>query len=194
MLKLIWSNYQWCPVPLKGMVEAVCRDIKDSLGSFVRRISFALISASLENRCKTFSSHAAMSLTFWLGQTFFFEIYWRICFWCPMLVMWNLIQMCVHILRVNGLSLKGTRCLGSVELVFENRLKPFVTKCIWLDRQFKSRKQWSTQNCLKIARFSFDVVNKHGWPFVELQNKILTPYNGQPCMLHWSVLIPLTNN
>ena len=35
--------------------------------------------------------------------------------------------------------LKGTRCLGSDELVYENRLKPFVMKCIWLERCFKSR-------------------------------------------------------
>ena len=34
---------------------------------------------------------------------------------------------------------KGTRCLGSVELVFEKCLKPFVMKCIWLERYFKSR-------------------------------------------------------
>ena len=32
------------------------------------------------------------------------------------------------------LVVKGTRCLGLVELVFEKCLNPFVTKCIWLDR------------------------------------------------------------
>ena len=30
--------------------------------------------------------------------------------------------------------IKGTCCLGSVELVFENRLKPVVIKCIWVER------------------------------------------------------------
>ena len=36
-------------------------------------------------------------------------------------------------------TIKGTRCLGSDELVYEKRLKPFVMKCIWLERCFKSR-------------------------------------------------------
>ena len=36
---------------------------------------------------------------------------------------------------------KGTHCLGSDELVFKKRLKPFVMKCIWLERYFKSRIQ-----------------------------------------------------
>ena len=29
---------------------------------------------------------------------------------------------------------KGTRCLGSDELVFEKRLCTFVIKCIWLEK------------------------------------------------------------
>ena len=37
------------------------------------------------------------------------------------------------------INIKGTRCLGSDELVYEKRLKPFVMKCIWLERCFKSR-------------------------------------------------------
>ena len=37
------------------------------------------------------------------------------------------------------LELKGTRCLASDELVNKKRLKPFVMKCIWLERCFKSR-------------------------------------------------------
>ena len=35
--------------------------------------------------------------------------------------------------------LKGTRCLGLDELVYEKCLKLFVIKCIWLERYFKSR-------------------------------------------------------
>ena len=34
----------------------------------------------------------------------------------------------------------------------------FLIKCIWLERCFKSRTQWSTQICLKIAWFSFRTV------------------------------------
>ena len=51
--------------------------------------------------------------------------------------------------------LKGTPCLGSVELVFK---KAFVTVCsrlLWLERCFKSRIQWSTQIWLEIAWLSF---------------------------------------
>ena len=33
-----------------------------------------------------------------------------------------------------GRAVKGTRCLGSVELVFEKHLKLVVMKCKWLDR------------------------------------------------------------
>ena len=36
-------------------------------------------------------------------------------------------------------SLKGTSCLGPDELVCEQHLKPFVMKCIWLERCFQSR-------------------------------------------------------
>ena len=36
---------------------------------------------------------------------------------------------------------KGTRCLGSDELVYKKHLLPFVIKCIWLERCFKSRIQ-----------------------------------------------------
>ena len=61
---------------------------------------------------------------------------------------------------------KGTRCLGSVELVFENRLYSFVIKCIWEERYCKSGKQWSTQTCLEIARLSFYLVD-YGWPFMD---------------------------
>ena len=39
----------------------------------------------------------------------------------------------------SNLKLKGTLCHGSVELVFDKGLKPFVMKCIWLERYFKSR-------------------------------------------------------
>ena len=43
------------------------------------------------------------------------------------------IQPTLHILE-------GTRCLGSVELVLEKRLNPFVIKCIyWLEICLKSR-------------------------------------------------------
>ena len=35
---------------------------------------------------------------------------------------------------LSDLKLKGTRCFGSVEVVFEKRLKLFVTKCKLLDR------------------------------------------------------------
>ena len=55
-------------------------------------------------------------------------------------------------------NIKGTRCLGSVKLVFEKRLQPFVMKCIWVER-CKSRIQWSTQPCLEIARLSFYIVD-----------------------------------
>ena len=41
--------------------------------------------------------------------------------------------------RNKGLQgVKGTRCLGSGELVRAKHLKPFVIKCIWLERCFKS--------------------------------------------------------
>ena len=38
-----------------------------------------------------------------------------------------------------GKMIKGTRCLGSVELVHEKRLKSFVVKSTWLERCLKSR-------------------------------------------------------
>ena len=37
------------------------------------------------------------------------------------------------------INIKGTRCLGSDEFVHKKRLKPFVIKCTWLERCFKSR-------------------------------------------------------
>ena len=37
---------------------------------------------------------------------------------------------------VGHLVIKGTRCLGSDELVFEKRLKPFVMKCIMVRKMF----------------------------------------------------------
>ena len=57
------------------------------------------------------------------------------------------------------LTLQGTRCLGSVELVSKKRLKPFLFyqthtagKMFYLNY---SRIQWPTQICLEIAWFSF---------------------------------------
>ena len=40
---------------------------------------------------------------------------------------------------IMNMNIKGTHCLGSVELVFEKCLEPFVMKCIWLEKVFKSR-------------------------------------------------------
>ena len=48
---------------------------------------------------------------------------------------------------------KETCCLGSVELVYEKRLKPFVMKCLWLERCFKSRIQWSSQKWYYVRPF-----------------------------------------
>ena len=82
---------------------------------------------------------------------------------------------------------RNTLCLGSVELVFEKRLQPFIIKCILVERCCKSRIQWSTQTCLEIARFLFTSTtntvghlweshfDSHKWPTV-----LVRKVSGQP--------------
>ena len=42
-----------------------------------------------------------------------------------------------QVFRISSLIIKGTRCLGLVELVHEKHLKPFVMKSIWVEIFFK---------------------------------------------------------
>ena len=55
-------------------------------------------------------------------------------------------------------SVKGTRCLGSVELVHEERLEPFVMKSIMVALKVELNDP-CTQTCLEIVWFSLYFAN-----------------------------------
>ena len=75
-----------------------------------------------------------------------------------------------------GLLLKGTRCLGSVELVFGKRLKPFDIQCIdGLIDNSKAEYNDPHKFALKLRGFPF-TLRTNSQPFMGV--KYLTPING----------------
>ena len=74
---------------------------------------------------------------------------------------------------------KGTQCLESDELVFEERLKPFVMKCIMYGLKDILEVEYNDPNTYHSKL--------HGFPFTSQTNtvghfrsQILTPQNGRP--------------
>ena len=121
-----------------------------------------------------FLQESCYKLSFYTNKIFaqIFAIYQTRSINC-VFVRENINQNSFEKVHLQFIKFKGTCCLGSVDLVFEKHLWPFVIKCIWLERCFKSRIQWSTQVSLQIAWFSFYLVKKHGRPFMGV--KVLTP-------------------